>query len=101
MGARLAYAIAKNIRKANVEYEVYNVARKAILVNTNAVTSTDSDEVHWSLPEQEKEAETEHTNLLEMGLPDFEPHLVSIEEFGNIEITPAELSALFWMIKET
>ena len=97
MPGKLAYAISRNVRLADAEIESYHVARIKLLSDnwkfnekTQKYDISDEDQPKW---------QAMHKELVEVEVQ-VSPYMIDASMFDNVEVTPAEMVAIAWMIKE-
>lgn len=97
MPTKVSYAIGKNIRLVSQEHQDYDKARIKILEDNWKY----NDELgKYDIPDAEqKKWHDLHNELLETEI-DFEPYLIEFAQIEDVEITPGEFAALWFIFKE-
>ena len=94
MPAHGAYKVSKNLRKLEPEIQSFEEARNKIVANYLEVKDgeTVSDDA-------QKAADGEYKTLLEMEVS-VEPHKIKLSDFGNAEVSAAQLLAIEFLLEE-
>jgi hypothetical protein len=97
MPAKLAYAIAKNLRMVNQELGDYDKARLALL---DVFGKLNPETKQYDIPPEKKDqADAEYAELVQTEVK-FSPHQINVETLGDLFVTPGELAVLYWMISD-
>lgn len=97
MPAKVAYALAKNIRKIDTELELYSSTRTKLLGDNWKKTE---DGTKYDIPpEDEAKWQEMHKELLETEVT-LDLHTIDFPQIENLEFTPAEMLALDFMITQ-
>lgn len=95
MGAKSAYAIAKNLRKMEGDLAALNAGRDAIIKRLGVEVDG-----KYEIPEESRvEADREYNELLQ-GSAEIVPYTLSLDAMEGLELTPAQINAISWMISE-
>lgn len=95
MPAKVAYALAKNVRKIETELALYNETRLKLLAE-NWPKSEDGS--RFEIPsEDEAKWEVMLNDLVDVEV-DLDAHMVDFGAFDSVDLTPAEVLALEFMI---
>lgn len=97
MPAKVAYALAKNIRLINQELDDYNKTRIKLLEDnwsfnpeTNRYDVPDEDTPKWKKM---------HEELLDSEV-NYQPYIINISLLESIEMTPADFTSLWFIFEE-
>ena len=97
MPAKLAYAIAKNVRQVNSELEDFETTRIKLLKDN---WELDPVTQQYTIPPEDQKKWQEMYRELTQAEVELKPFTVKQSMFDNLEITPGEMMALSWMIEE-
>ena len=95
MGVKTSYAISKNLRKLDPEYQHFETERKKLL----SEYFHEVDGVPVVIPSTKDEADKEFEDLMNLEV-DVDPYKFHLTDFGMTEVTPAQLLAIMWLIEE-
>lgn len=97
MSSKVAYAIGKNIRLISQEYQDYDKARIKILNDHWPYSDKDGK---YNIPdEDQKKWHDLHNELLETET-DFEPYKIDLSFVEDVEMTPGEFAALWFIFND-
>ena len=97
MPAKLAYALAKNIKQVNAELETFEQTRIKLLADNWPLNEKTQQ---YDVPEEEKAKWNKMYDELIKAEVKLDPYLVEPDGFDGVELTPGEMMAISWMIKE-
>lgn len=95
MSVKASYALAKNLRKLDPEYQHFETERKKLLVEN----SHEVGGVTEIIPSKRDEVDKEFKDLGNLEI-EVDPYKFRLVDFGTTEVTPNQLLAIMWLIEE-
>lgn len=95
MAAKVAYAVAKNLRMIDAELEVFNETRSGLLERYRTL----NEETKAYEIKDQAGLDREYKELLgtETG---FTPLRIRLDTLGEVDVTPSDMATLMWLIIE-
>ena len=101
--ATCAFSIAKNIKKITQELEIYEETRKKILeekADKDSEGKAIIEEGNYKLSSNVMNEVLEEINQLQQNEVDLDLSKIQIEDLNSADLTPQELFAIEFMVKE-
>lgn len=97
MPAKVAYALAKNIKQMNEELKTFDETRVKLLEEN---WETDPKTSQFKIPPEDQERwNTMYNDLIESEVK-IDPYMIKLSLLDSVELTPGEMLAISWMVAE-
>lgn len=98
MPAKVAYALARNIKQMNEELKTFDETRVKLLEEN---WKMDPETSQYKVPpEDQKRWQDMYANLIESEVK-IDPYMIKLSLLDSVELTPGEMLAISWMVTDS